>query len=306
MKKLYTFLFILSAFAISAQTSNPGICMVTVDDSSKHNIIYYDKTQFSAGDSVIFYRQNVNTGGYDRIGANAQTALSMFMDMDTAGNPNIMLHRYKIQWWTNNEGYSALSPYHTVLYCLQQDSNYNWNQYDIQGTGTGTVNQYVILQDDYGNGNWHPIDTVSGTTNSWVHGAVVSFPNGLWRLATLWNVSCTPTARSGNDATQTTIVRSKSNITNNRQTGIAAVTKNSSVYAYPNPTIKELHLRLDFPQAQAVPVKLYNALGVEVFSASIPAGKDELLIDVSALPHGLYIAELVQNGSKITRRIAVN
>lgn len=309
MKKIYSLAITLLIVSLTVQaqvsTFTPGICMVTVDDSSKHNIVYYDKTQASAVDSFILWREsNTTPGSYDRILAQDSAAFSMFMDMDTAGNPNSKLHRYKLQIWDHVGGYSQLSPYHTVLFCLQQDSNYNWNQYDVEFQGTGNVQSYVILQDDNSTGLWHPVDTVSGTLSSWVHGQVVLYPNGQWRLATLWSISCTPTARYGNNQDQSTIVKSKSNITNNRTAGLNAI-KSSSVVLYPNPASANVTLRLNFPQAKTTSVKVYNMLGHEMMDLTMPAGKDELNFDVSSLPKGIYVAELVNSGVKITKRLAV-
>jgi hypothetical protein len=306
MKKLYSLLFALicMAFIGKAQGVIPGICMVSVDDSSKHNVIYYDKTQFAVADSFILWRETNTPGTYARIAANHSSVLSMFLDMDTAGDPNIKLHRYKLQIWDQNNGYSNLGPYHTVLYCLQNVSNYNWNQYDVEGTGTGTVNNYVVLQDDSSTNQWHPIDTVSGGTNNWVDPNVTLYPNGQWRLATMWNVSCTPTAKMGINGTQTTIVKSKSNITNNKQAGMQQL-GGKQVNLYPNPAIAQVTLRMNFPVAENTIVKIYNAIGVEVLSTVLLAGKDELQIPISNLTKGIYFAELSNKQNKITKRLAV-
>jgi hypothetical protein len=308
MKRFYILVFTIFVLAGQAQIStfHPGICMVTVDDSSKHNIVYYDKTQASAVDSFILYRESNNTpGSYTRILANDSAHFSMFMDMDTAGNPNIRLHRYKLQIWHHIGGYSPLGPYHTALFCLQQDSNYNWNQYDIEGVGTGQVQSYLLLQDDNSTGLWHPVDTVSGTGNSWVDAQVALFPNGQWRLATLWGISCSPTARYGNNQNQTTIVKSKSNITNNRSARMNTL-KVSSVILYPNPANTNVTVRMNFPQSKNTTVKLYSMLGSEVQSFTLAAGKDELNFDVGALPKGIYVVEIANPDAKITKRLSVN
>ncbi|MGZ3864979.1 MAG: T9SS type A sorting domain-containing protein [Bacteroidia bacterium] len=309
MKKIYTLLFFaIIAFSSKAQIStfNPQICMVTVDDSSKHNIVYYDKTQFATVDSFILYREsNSLPGSYQRIMGNDSAAFSMFLDMDTAGDPNIKLHRYKLQIYDHIGGYSQLGPYHTVLYCLQNAQNYNWNQYDVEGTGTGVVNNYIVLQDDNSTGAWHPIDTLSGFWSSWVDTNVANFPNGQWRLATLWGVSCSPTAKGGHNSTQTAIVKSKSNITNNKTTGINNALKASGFVLYPNPASDVVTLRMNFPVAENTNVKIYNALGTQVYSSTLPFAKDELKIPVSGFEKGFYIAELNNKQGKVTRRLVI-
>jgi len=305
MKKTYSFViafFILCLWA-NAQVM-PGICMVSVDDSSKHNIIHYDKTQFTVADSFILWRETSTPGTYARAIANHKSVLSSFLDMDTAANPNIELHRYKLQIWDQVGGYSQLGPYHTVLYCLQVDTDYMWNLYDIEGSGGGMVTQYMLLRDDNGLNQWHAIDSVSGSINATKDPNALLFPNGAWRLVTKWSISCTPTARYGNNETQATIVKSKSNITNNKTAGINAF-KASWVKLYPNPASDKVTLRLNFPLAQTSTLKLYNTLGAEVMKVVVPAGKDELEINVSSLPKGIYITEFINAGVKINKRLAV-
>jgi hypothetical protein len=309
MKKFYFLpfaLFILTLATRAQVSNNPGICMVTVDDSSKHNIVYYDKTQFAVADTFILWREsNTTPGTYVRVMANPSSAISMFLDMDTAADPNIKLHRYKFQVYDNVNGYSQLGPYHTVLFCLQNVQNYNWNLYDIEGVGTGQVVKYYLLRDDNSLNQWHVIDSVSGTINNTTDPLVALYPNGQWRLSTKWSLSCTPTARyAGNNQNQTTIVKSKSNITNNRNAGIYTL-RPSSVVLYPNPASASVTLRLSFPQAKATTVKLFDMLGSEVKSFTMPAGKDEISFDVRALPKGIYVVELNDLNTKITKRLAV-
>lgn len=306
MNKNYSLLLVLFAFSLItfAQPNAPGVCMVTVDDSSKHNIIYYDKTAFNLTDSIILYRENTSSGGYDRVMANPQTALSMFMDMDTAGNPNIKLHRYKLQLWTATGGYSPLGQYHSTIYCAQSVSNYNWNFYDIQGTGSGVVTKYMLLRDDNSANAWHPIDSVSGSINNTTDPNVALYPNGQWRLVTQWGITCNPTARYGNAQTQTAVVKSKSNITNNKQAGIKGL-QASQINLYPNPAAGKVRLRLNFPQAQATEIKLFNVMGVEVLKLQLPAGKDELEIDLSTLSHGVYVASFTCGHAAVNKRLVI-
>ena len=307
MKKIYSFFIAIMAIAFigKAQVVNPGICMVTVDDSSKHNIVYYDKTQIANVDSFILYREdNMMSGTYTRIMGNDSAAFSTFLDMDTAGNPNIKLHRYKLGIWRAVGGYSQMGPYHTALYCLQNAQNYAWNLYDVEGTGSGMVGKYMLLRDDNSTNGWHAIDSLSSTTTAAVDPLVSSFPNGQWRLATKWALSCTPTAKYGNNGTQTTIVKSKSNITNNKSASLHSL-KAASVALFPNPATDQLTLRTNFPVSENITVKIYNALGIEILSTVLSFGKDELVIPIGGMQKGIYFAEISNKTSKVTKRIAV-
>lgn len=305
MKRIYA-LFTLSLLTLAAAAQiGPGVCMVTVDDSSKHNIIYYDKSQFSVADSFILWRETDTPNVYARVMANHNSALSEFIDTDTAADPNVKMHRYKMQIYDAVGGYSQLGPYHAVLYCLQNQTNYNWNQYDVEGVGTGLVSEYKLLRDDDGLNQWHAIDSVPGTSTSTTDPNALSFPNGLWRLVTKWSLTCTTSDRvDGSNQTQGTVVKSKSNITNNKVSGIHAI-KTVGLRLYPNPASAGVTLRLNFPLAQASTLRLYDMLGCEVLRLTVPAGKDEALFDVSALPAGMYITELSNALVKTTTRLAV-
>ena len=307
MKKLYVSIFsICLTFIASAQVVNPGICMVTVDDSSKHNIIYYDKTQVAAADSFILYREsNTAPGTYNRVMGNDSAAFSMFLDMDTAGNPNIKLHRYKLQVWHHLAGYSQLGPYHTVLFCLQSISNYNWNYYDVEGVGSGMVTKYFLLRDDNSLNAWHPIDSVAGSVNATTDPNALLYPNGQWRLVTKWSMSCNPTAKQGNNSsTQTAIVKSKSHLSNNKAAGINQL-KSTSFLLYPNPATEQITIRFNFPVNENTSVKIYNALGMEILTSALSFGKDELVMPISGLEKGIYFAEINNKEGKITKRFAV-
>jgi hypothetical protein len=309
MKKIYSAFIALTClvFIGKAQVVNPGICMVTVDDSSKHNIVYYDKHQIAGVDSFILHREMVGMPGmYVRIMANDTAAFSMFMDMDTiGGNPNHQLHRYRLQVYRSAGGYSQLGPYHTALYCLQNATNYAWNTYDIGGTGGGIVTKYMMLQDDNSTNAWHVIDSMSNTTTAIVEPNITSFPNGQWRLATKWSVSCNPSYKlSGNNTVQAAIVKSKSNISNNKQAGINLL-KSASFGLFPNPATDQVTLRMNFPVSENTNVKIYNALGLEIYTSVLSFGKDELIIPVSGFEKGIYFAELSNRQNKVTKRIVV-
>lgn len=278
--------------------------MVTVDDSSKHNVIYYDKTQIAAVDSFILWRETSTPGTYARVMANDSAAMSYFLDMDTAADPNVKLHRYKLQIYDNVGGYSQLGPYHTVLYCLQNITNYNWNLYDIEGTGSGMVTMYYLLRDDNSLNAWHAIDSVSNATMATVDPNALSYPNGQWRLVTKWSISCTPTLRYGNNEIEATVVKSKSNITNNR-TAATKTLRNNSLLLYPNPASDKTLLRLNFPLAQPSIVKIYNALGEEVGNAELPAGRDELQISTTSLRPGVYSLSLINPSGVVSKLLVI-
>jgi hypothetical protein len=63
------------------------------------------------------------------------------------------------------------------------------------------------------------------------------------------------------------------------------------VSIYPNPAINEL--RIENAESRIVRAGIYNLLGEEIFSQQIAAnGQQPIIIDISALTPGMYVAEL--------------
>lgn len=273
----------------------PAICMVTVDSLTDNNIVYWDKTLYSNVDSFVVYRE-VSTGIYSQIGAVPTSATSMFKDTlrsigPANGDPQIGSYRYKLQIRDTCGQYSALSPYHnTVKITDQQNGNFQWNTYDVEGQATPVAN-FILERDNANTGVWTTVGTVSGTQTSLFDGSY-----GLYQTIANWRVqatgfNCTPTLRLGNGNTvQGAVVKSKSNITNNRTTSV--VSHNGIFSVYPNPSSGSVTLSSDKEIGNVV---VYNALGSVVFSEKIATG--QYTIDLSAHPAGIYM--LIMQGKVV-------
>ena len=59
--------------------ASPSICLVTVDDLSTHNIIFWDKTNYAVGDTFIVYRE-ISLNNYAPVGRIPFDSVSMFAD----------------------------------------------------------------------------------------------------------------------------------------------------------------------------------------------------------------------------------
>ena len=306
MKKVYSFLSCLALFStlLKAQVATPVICMVTVDDSSYHNIVYYDKTAYTNADSFFLWRETTPSF-FVRILAQRKNAMSLFLDTAAAGNPNSALHRYKLQFHDSVlNAYSPLSDYHTSMFCLQSTTNYNWNLYAVENTGSSMVLKYKLMQDNFSNNVWHAIDSMTNTTIQATESTITGFPYARWRLFTEWSISCTPTAREGNPTDQNTIIRSKSNITNNRTSGIREYHLSSNLY--PNPATSQVTLRFNFPVSSQTNIVLYNALGAEAGHFVVSQGKDEIVIPVSNYPEGVYFIKIGNTGGESYKKLVIH
>jgi len=263
----------------------PAICMVTVDSLSDNNIVYWDKTLYNNVDSFLVYRE-VSTNTYIQIGAVAMSAMSQLKDTmrligPANGDPQIGSYRYKLQIRDTCGAYGVMSPYHnTVKITDQQNGNFQWNTYDVEGQATPVAN-FILERDNANNGVWSVVGIVSGTQTSLFDGSYGTYQTiANWRVqATGFN--CTPTAKYGNNTVQGAVVKSKSNITNNRTTGVSESKPQLAVY--PNPGTGNINIQSNKEIGQ---VTIYNQLGETVYKAYISGPNGQ--IDLSAQPAGIY------------------
>lgn len=281
-----------------------SLCMVTVDSLSTHNILTWEKTGLSNDvDYFNIYREDI-TNNYTLIAAVDYDSLSQYHDYDmTYANPNVTTKRYKISAvdTCGNEG--VKSPFHNTIFITDNNGSFTWNTYVIQGAGN-PVNSYALMRDDLSNGNWNQIGTTAGTQN------LLSDPNyttyqatGSWRVETIWNISCTPTFRQSN-GNLATVVKSKSNISNNRTMGIKSSTEGVVTF-YPNPTSSDLTISLNGSLPGVTSIKMISLLGKEMYSATI-SEENKHVIDMSVYPTGTYLIQVTNNTTSIIQRVIKN
>jgi len=290
------------------QVQTPNICMVSSDSTSTNNIIFWDKTVYTNMDSFIVYRE-VSTNTYNRIGAVSKNSLSMFVDVNRAvgpanGDPNVGFYRYKLQLRDTCGNYSAMSPYHTSVYFIDNHTGtFTWNTYSVEGQATPVAN-FILRRDNANNGVYVVVGNVSGNTttlNDANYSTYQTIAN--WRVdATGFN--CTPTARYGNNSAQSAIVKSKSNISNNRSTLVKNTESNFSVY--PNPTNGNLTISFTNSPFGKVSVKVMSAIGQEVYSETFTQTNENHHVDLSKYESGIYLVQITTSNSTVIKRVVKN
>ncbi|QZE15922.1 T9SS type A sorting domain-containing protein [Halosquirtibacter laminarini] len=75
--------------------------------------------------------------------------------------------------------------------------------------------------------------------------------------------------------------------------------------AFPNPSVHEVHIKLKNIEKKNVSVTLFNSEGIEMKRSSIDYWNDNITIDVSWLPSGVYIIVLETLGFIDKRKIIV-
>ena len=285
----------------------PAICLVTVDSLSRYNQIIWDKTLFTNTiDSFIVYRE-ISTNDFKRIGAVPYTSLSMFVDtvrklyFPNSGNPNAGTYRYKLQAHDTCGNYSALSPYHNTIFITNNAGNFSWTQlYTIEGS-SNPVTSYVLMRDDMNNGNWNPVNSVSGNQQNITDPDYATWAlTANWRVEANWNISCTPTIKNPLPASITT---TRSNAIKIIVTGQNENVSANSVMVYPNPASDKVGIFLSKESE-------YKASLLDLTGKCFLQTKtftDMLNMNVKEIPAGLYLVEVIniKTNEKITSKVIV-
>ncbi|MBK6834922.1 MAG: VCBS repeat-containing protein [Bacteroidetes bacterium] len=283
--------------------TTPYICMVSVDTLSNYNEIYWNKTGFMSSDTFLVYRDTANYN-YALIGKVPYDSLSIFNDTLRSlyaanGNPNVSSWRYKIAVEDSCGNISAMSPYHQTMFIQDNFGNFSWNHYQIEGetTPVPVLNSYEISRDDFATGAVNVIQTLSASSNAYTDVDYLTYQSTAdWRVFTNWTISCEPTLRLSNDnnGIQTTVVKSKSNIKNNRTIGItSAGLKNSFTKIYPNPASTMLTVELQALNGEQAQIAIKNMLGQSVYLTKTNQAKNDIKVD--ELNAGVYFVEVTIN-----------
>jgi hypothetical protein len=283
--------------------NTPQICMVTVDSASTHNIVYWDKSAFAnaAIDSFRVYRE-LTPNVYGIVGTTHYNALSEFHDY--SANPNVTTYRYKISAVDSCGLESQLSLYHNTIFIVYSGGGqYTWNPgYTIE-PATNPVLNYLLMRDDNNTGLWHQVQSTSGSQNTIADPSWASFPIANWQVVTSWTLSCTPTLRQSNGV-QGAIVKSKSNISNNRPLSVKNMENGFSIF--PNPTNGNFNISFANTNTGKTSIKVISALGQEVYNETFVQTNEKHNVDLSKCENGIYLVQITTNNNLVTKRIVKN
>jgi hypothetical protein len=277
-----------------------GLCMVTVDTFSTHNILAWEKAGLTNEIAYFnIYREDI-TNNYTLIGSVSFDSLSEYHDYDTTlADPNVTTKRYKISAvdTCGNEG--PKSGFHNTIFISDNNGTFTWNTYTIQNM-PNPVNNYALYRDDLSNGNWTLVGMTAGTQNVLNDPQYATYQTtGSWRVETIWNITCTPTVRQGANGVLGAIVKSKSNITNNKVVGVQSY-GDSNFSLYPNPTSGKLSINL--LSAGKATVRIVSMLGQQIFAEQV-SGASGLTIDLSAFESGTYMVQVITEKSTTLKKI---
>ncbi|OFY82719.1 MAG: hypothetical protein A3F72_06365 [Bacteroidetes bacterium RIFCSPLOWO2_12_FULL_35_15] len=276
----------------------PAICLVTVDDSSTHNIVIWEKPTSTSITNFKIYREDV-TNIYTPIGIVPYDSLSEYHDY--GADPNITTKRYKLSIVDTCGNESALSPYHNTIYITSSGSGqYNWNLYSIEGAAN-PVNNYVLYRDNTSTGVWNVVSITAGTQQTLNDPGYASYPNGSWRVETLWNITCTPT-RVAVNTTRSNIKHPSITIGINSQAAIDATS------IYPNPANDYVSIEL-MESVQNANIRIMNSIGQIVYEQTVvSSGNSKTIKEIKTtnFEKGIYTIVIETSKAKAFKKLVVN
>ncbi|MEY4109722.1 MAG: hypothetical protein RLZZ46_76 [Bacteroidota bacterium] len=270
---------------VGSQAINPGICVVSVDSATNHNLILWEPVAANDIDSILIFRQSELDSVYSKIGARAYEDLSEYID--STGNPDYQSYRYKIAVLDTCGGLSQFSEAHrTMNLHVFPDFNafrfLSWNEYE----GLDSV-QYQIWR-NYPGGTAELLITLAAGTTTWTDTTSVALNGNYWLTCELPAI-CTSIDRRP-------LGRSRSNVGNNQGIVVNGIRDQHIERVFnvsPNPGNGELNLDWKSERAERLYLELIDSKGtkVEAITIQAQAGKNKHLLDFRQ-PAGLYLLKI--------------
>lgn len=272
------------------------LCLCTVDTTSTKNIVNWEKpTPQGNIDSFKIYRDF----GPTPIVTLPYSHISSFTDTTFGINPNVACYKYQITYKTSTGTECTRSnPQKTMFLQVTRPTppafQLDWTEY----FGADYVGYYRIMRDGNNSGNFIKIDSVPCNTLTYTD------PNpptdsAVYYIETITAQACNVSLRTGgNNSVQGTVVKSRSNVKNNRSTGINKLElKQEHFSVYPNPNDGRFNLNFDrIDYSTSYSLEIYNAVGEKVYYEKVR--HRTTAIDIPSLPNGMFEIRLIRQDGK--------
>jgi len=284
--------------------SYPQICISTVDTTSAHNIIVWEKPG-SQGTIASFRIYRETASGFTPIVTLPYSHISMYTDTASSVNPNLSSYKYRISTISTTSVESALSNVHETMFLKVTQSappvaNLTWTDY----CGF-PVTKYYIYRDAYNTNNWVKIDSANWGTNVYVDPAAPT-ASSRYKIETLPQHSCTASLKIS-DINTIALNSSRSNVYRiNNANSVNEISLNDLVSIYPNPANGKFNLKMDqFEDLKMKELKVYNVYGECIYrSANFQINSSSnCLIDLSTAKSGIYFLQLKTEQGTAVKKI---
>ncbi|MFN8321315.1 MAG: T9SS type A sorting domain-containing protein [Chitinophagales bacterium] len=261
------------------------LCMVSVDSTSSHNVIVWEKTDKAATVTYNLYRETT-TNVFTLLATIDRDSLSEYHDY--AANPNITGYRYQMTVTDTSGNVSAPStPHQTIHLQYLGSGNLSWVPY---AGSVSPVTTYDIYCDSLANGNWLLMGSVPAAQTTYTDIQYLNHPAALYRLAANFPFSCT--AARGID-------QAWSNTASAQSVGLFNDVPEENVQLYPVPAINQFIIS----GSPAEWVSIYNANGQLLNRLQQPLNNR---VDIHFLSSGLYFVAIYKAGKTYTQKLLVS
>tara|TARA_B100000508_G_scaffold140192_1_gene140477 strand:+ start:22628 stop:25054 length:2427 start_codon:yes stop_codon:yes gene_type:complete len=272
----------------------PDICMVTVDDTSSHNIVVWDKPLTTTIDSFRIYRQAGSN--YYHVGSRSYDSISQFIDTTVGINPNITSYRYKVSSVDLCGNESALSEFHETMHLTvnqgtQGEVNLIWDTYE------GFPFQYYYIYRDLDDqNNWDLVDSVS-----FLNFTYTDFPPAADSAVSYMVEIKTPGLCSAVKAQDYNSSRSNKPRYGTEGDDVGLDEYSWSVAIYPNPANNNVVLEPGYDGRYSMTIT--NTIGAVLLERHELMGKEN--INVSNFSEGVYIINIFKKGRRFQKKLVV-
>ncbi len=266
-----------------------NLCMVTFDTASQRNKLIWNKPVSGHIEQFNIYKETYQNNVFSKIAEVPYAAFSIFID--TNSNPLVKSFRYALSIVDTSGHEGEKGPAHKSIHLNINPGifgfNLIWNHY--LGFEFKTYKIYRKLSA----GPWVLIDSVASNVDSYTDlyttSGLATYYIGVVRLE-----PCNPSLKSGSEESSISNVATSAPLGVNEDAG-------SGVLIYPNPVKDKLIIALSDVNQDPCKVELYGVDGRKYLETTIQGTRS--VIDLSALPGGLYIVRISGNNFTLARKV---
>lgn len=270
------------------------VCVVSVDETSQHNIVVWQKPIAFDIDSFYVYREIAGLG-FTKIAAVHYDSLSQYLDTDAGINPNATQYRYKVSALDTCGNEGPQSTFHQTIYQFPpqvagNDIILDWEDY----VGLPAGFYYRILRDSANTDSWSAIDSVpSGITVYTDLNGLLEGPSIRYIIEIVIPNSCVATRAQNHNSTRS----------NRTQPIVASVEENNLlalVQLVPNPATDLTRISIA-GSVSPMQVEVYDINGRLITSERWNTSSGDL--NISTFEAGVYVVRVIVNGQSAHLRL---
>lgn len=274
------------------------LCLVSVNESSDHNLVIWEKTPSLLIDSFRIYREVAGLG-FTHIASVHYDSLSSFEDTDAGVDPNITQYRYKISAvdTCGNEG--PLSGFHQTIYTFPplvsgNDIILDWEAYD----GLALPGFYYRIMRDTGMaGNWEAIDSVPEFTTVYTDLNAMNAGDTLrYYIEVVVPDVCEATRAINHNSTRS----NRTQPVQGNSVSVQELFSEENMILSPNPAMDKVAIRFDGHAGQKQ-IELFDLEGRLIHTEQWTGMYGEL--NISGFESGVYIVRATINGQTVHKRL---